>query len=203
MLSLEQSKCNFRCMRNRIFFVIVFSLLSPFVTAQALTDGEKDKVLFMIFENQNKKIVFDKKIICPKGVQPNWICQSPTIKQFLINTMRIQGQNPAQTTNNLYCEAVSTNLQKTVESQPRVILGALDFRREIRESLPGQWLCVLSVEQSLAQGVEAFEDASVFKVNDDGSAYRKVGISFLMNRDKSRIVSRRAAGWVEPIIHHK
>ncbi len=157
----------------------------------------------MVFENQNKKVVFNKTTPCPKNAKREWSCQTPTIKNFLMNTMRIQAQSPALVAQSLQCEKISQDLQKTVESQPRVTLGPLEFRREIRESLRDQWLCMLSVEQTLASGVEGFEDTAVFKVSDDGSAYRKVGISFLMNRDKSRIVSRRAAGWVEPVIHHK
>ena len=182
------------------FLVVSLFFLSSFASAQNLTEIEKNKVLFMIFENQNKKIVFEKSKKCPKDTKQDWFCQTPTVKHFLMNTIRIQAQTPALVAQNLHCEKISPELQKTAESLPRLTLGALEFRREIRESLSNQWLCLFSVEQTLPSGVESFEDASVYRVREDGAAHRKVGISFLMNRDKSRIVSRRVAGWIEPVL---
>ena len=180
-------------MKKIILLLIVFKTFQ----LSAQTAPEKDKILFMIFENQNKKVSFENSKLCKKGDVSQWACQNTTVKSFLMNLMRIHAvQKNASAHNQITCEKITPELQKRVEGEVRVSLGSIEFRREIRQSLKDQWLCMLSAEQVLPQGVESFDDAKTFHVDEGGIARRTVGLSFIMNRDKNRIVSRKFAGWV-------
>jgi hypothetical protein len=180
-------------MKNKLF---IFFLLLGGVTpvASALLPTEIDKILFMIFENQNKKIIYEKKVVCKKPPQ-DWICGNQTAKQFLMNVYRTKSTNPFVLKTEIICQEITPDLQKNIENETEAYYGALEFRREVRQSLKGQWLCRFQAEQNLISGVENFDDKSQFLLGADGSAKNKIGFSFIMNRDKNRIVSRKFAGW--------
>jgi hypothetical protein len=186
-------------MTKNLFLLI--SLLTIAVPAgAALLPTEKDKILFMIFENQNKKILFEKKISC-KTNRNDWVCANQTVKQFLMNILRLKSTNAFLLKTEMDCLPVTPELQKNIETMKDVKHGSLEFRREIRQSLKGQWLCHFQVDQSLTAGAEDFDDKEIYIVGADGAAKSKIGLSFIMNRDKNRIVSRKFAGWfskVEP-----
>jgi hypothetical protein len=163
-----------------------------------LSPVEKDKILFMIFENQNKKVIFEKGINCKKEVKNNWICANSTVKNFLMNTFRAKSQHAFELKTDLFCDPITLEMQKNIEGQSQPFYGSLDFRREIRQSLKGQWLCRFQTAQNLMAGTEDMDDKNVFTAQADGSAKALVGLSFIMNRDKNRIVSRKFAAWAMP-----
>ncbi len=159
---------------------------------------EKDKILFMIFENQNKKVIFDKNLTCKKSAKNNWACSNTTVKNFLMNVYRAKSKNSFVLKTDLFCDPITPDLQKNIEGQKQSFYGSLDFRREIRQSLKGQWLCRFQATQSLTAGTEDIDDKAVFTTRPDGSVAAQIGMSFIMNRDKSRIVSRKFAAWNTP-----
>lgn len=164
-----------------------------------LSPIEKDKILFMIFENQNKKVIFDKSVTCKKAAKNNWICANSTVKNFLMNVYRTKSKNAFVLKTDLFCDAITPELQKNIEGQSQPFYGSLDFRREIRQSLKGQWFCRFQAAQNLTAGAEEMDDKDVFTTLSDGSVKAQVGISFIMNRDKNRIVSRKFAAWTMPL----
>jgi hypothetical protein len=156
--------------------IILFSFLcSSLPCFAALTATEKDKILFMIFENQNKKIITKDKVKCPKGAT-NWECKNVTAKNFLMNLLRVNRPQGFTQSAEVTCESITPESYKKIEASEVAQLWALDFQREVKQSLKGQWVCRLEVVQTDSQ-------------------QEKLGLAFIMNRDKSRIVSRRFSAW--------
>lgn len=151
-----------------------------FADVTPLSAKEKDKILFMIFENQNKKTVTNEKRNCKKLTEPSWACANQTARQFLMNLLRVNSTQGFSQSTEISCEAITADLQKNIEQNQREDFGPLEFRREIKQSLKDQWFCKLVVQQ-----VEPSTTSSI------------VGLSFVMNREKSRIVSRRFAAWIK------
>ena len=129
----------------------------------------------MIFENQNKKITTKDKPKCPKG-SSNWECTNVTAKNFLMNLLRVNLPQGFTQTTEVTCEPITPEMSKQIESSEVAQLWAVDFQREVKQSLKGQWVCRLEVLQADSQ-------------------QQKLGLAFIMNRDKSRIVSRRFSAW--------
>ncbi len=156
---------------------IIFTIACCLSTSSyaALTPTEKDKILFMIFENQNKKVITKEQPVCKKG-SAEWACVNATAKNFLMNLLRVnQTQGFTQTTE-VNCEPITAESLKKVDVDPTAQMWAVDFQREVKQSLKGQWVCKMEVLQADAQ-------------------QWKLGLAFIMNRDKSRIVSRRFSAW--------
>ncbi|MBY0385408.1 hypothetical protein K2X05_09635 [bacterium] len=165
-------------MKHLVSVLIVVASIAVFAEPASLSAKEKDKILFMIFENQNKKTVTKDTPNCKKVTEPNWACANQTGRQFLMNLLRINSAQGFSQSTEISCEAITLDLQKNIEQNQREDYGPLEFRREIKQSLKEQWLCKMSVQQ--------MEPATGTTV---------VGLSFVMNREKSRIVSRRFAAW--------
>ncbi len=156
-----------------IIFLTFFCFSS--LSLAALTPTEKDKILFMIFENQSKKITTKDKTKCPKGAT-NWECTNVTAKNFLMNLLRVNLPQGFTQTTEVLCDAITPETQKQIEASESAQFWAVDFQREVKQSLKGQWVCRLEVLQADSQ-------------------QWKLGLAFIMNRDKSRIVSRRFSAW--------
>jgi hypothetical protein len=159
-------------MKTTIFVsFLCFSSLS----LASLTPIEKDKILFMIFENQNKKITTKDKTKCAKGAT-NWECTNTTAKIFLMNLFRVNSPQGFTQTTEVTCDPITPESQKQLEYSELAQLWAVDFQREVKQSLKGQWVCKFEILQAHAQQL-------------------KLGLAFIMNRDKNRIVSRRFSAW--------
>lgn len=176
------------------FLIGIFAKAAP----TDLSPVEKDKILFMIFENQGKKVIFEKNRTCKKTDKNNWSCTNGTVKNFLMNVYRTKSKNAFVLKTDLFCDPITPELQKNIENNPQSYYGSLEFRREIRQSLKGQWLCRFQAAQNLTAGPEEIDDKELFTTLPDGSVRAQVGMSFIMNRDKSRIVSRKFAAWTTP-----
>ncbi len=176
----------------------VFMSSLSFASPAPLTEIEKDKILFMIFEDQNKKISHQAVKACKKLPKQTWECSNLTAKNFLMNLLRAKSAHSFQLKTEMECEAITPELQKGIESSQQAYYGPLEFRREVKQSLKGQWLCRLQAQQQLPGGPEAFDDKAIFSPTTDGNYKLQSGLSFIMNRDKNRIVSRKFAAWTAP-----
>lgn len=185
-------------MSKFILVITVFSALICLAKAESLTAVEKDKILFMIFENQNKKISHEFNKSCKKAPKEDWECSNQQAKNYLMNLYRTKSAHAFNLKTDIECEAITPKLQKNIETQQQAYYGPLEFRREVKQSLKGQWLCRFHAQQHLPSGLEDFDDKSVFKPNTDGTTNLHTGLSFIMNRDKTRIVSRKFAAWTSP-----
>lgn len=170
---------------------------------KALSESEKDKILFMIFENQNKKISHESVKACKKMPKETWECSNLTAKNYLMNLFRTKSTHAFQLKTELECETITPELQKTIETSQQAYYGPLEFRREVKQSLKGQWLCRFQAQQQLPSGPETFDDKALFTPTTDGTYKLQSGLSFIMNRDKNRIVSRKFAAWTAPIAETK
>ncbi len=158
---------------KHILFFLVLGITVP--SAASLTPTEKDKILFMIFENQNKKVITKDAPKCPKG-SLEWACVNTTVKSFIMNTFRVNGTQGFSQTTEIHCDLITLELQKNIGTDPATQFWSVDFQREVKQSLKGQWVCKLEVTQADSQ-------------------QQRLGLAFVMNRDKNRIVSRKFLGW--------
>jgi hypothetical protein len=158
---------------KKLIFLATLCLSLPL--SATLTPVEKDKILFMVFENQNKKIITREQPKCKKG-STEWACVNSTAKAFLMNLLRVNEPQGFTQTTEVVCEPITAESLKNLSSDPMAQFWSTDFQREVKQSLKGQWVCRLEVLQADSQNW-------------------KLGLAFIMNRDKSRIVSRKFSAW--------
>ncbi len=165
---------------SRLLLPILLLVCFSGSSVASLTPLEKDKILFMIYENQSKKITTKNKPKCGKS-STHWECLNPTAKNFLMNLLRLNLPQGFLQTTDVTCDLITQESQKQMDLDGVAQLWAVDFYREVKGSLKGQWVCKLEVLQVDSQ--------------QEKSLQSRLGLAFVMNRDKSRIVSRRFSAW--------
>jgi len=170
-----------------LFLLTVFALLNAGAAPHPLEKEKESRILFMLFENQNRRTIGDAADCKAKATPRPWSCDHGTVKSVLMEAMYLGlSQNGLATQNKMECEPVTKEIRDQVLSEAGAKWGPKDFRREVVQALDGQWVC-------------SFVSMKTPPANADASAVlgpnSTFGLTFLLNRDQSRIVSRDIVAW--------
>lgn len=188
-------------------FVFLAVALTPFVSfsaPQTLSKEKESKIIFMLFENQNRKTIAlnDQAPNCKsQGLERSWFCDHKTVKSVLMSALfvGVPGDKFAKQSQ-VTCEVITKELRTKIEEPQYAGYGPKAFRREIAQSLDGQWVCrfdaILSQYDHVThRGPEKIAAAETSQAGSKSLTHEEVhtsifGLSFLLNREQTRIISR-------------
>lgn len=164
--------------------MMLLALAAVSAHAAPLDKTQKTKILFMLFENQNRKTIpSEKKSECSRANTGTWFCENNTVKKFLMNSIGLDADTASKRNNSIQCSEITDANRQKLADEPELGPHPIEFKREITQALKGQWVCNYTYT--------LLPDAN----GDNVGHAAATGLSFIMNRSLDRIISKKIVAW--------